>query len=154
MNQRDQDEPQGAALLDAVARFLLAEVHPLLGGDDRHKGVAFRVLIAANLATIVAAELRGGEARDRGELQRLAALLPDEAAALGVSTGEPAGATRAADRAALAGLNQALAQALRAGTLGPERLPQVMAHLRQTLREDLAIANPRFSLDDDLEAND
>lgn len=140
------DHP-GAPLLDAVTRFLISDVHPLLDAPAE-KGVAFRVLIAANLAAIGAAELRGGEARDREALQRLLQLLPTEAAALGLSALPDTGA---AQRDALARLNQALAQLLREGALSPERAAQLTDHLQETLRADLALCNPRFALDDDIE---
>jgi hypothetical protein len=122
-----QDRPDQETLLDAVAQFLLEEVHPAL---EKEKRLAFRVLIAANLANVVANELRaeGGSAEE--ELSRLRALLPEV---------DVAGLARAEARRKL---NRELASRLRDG-----RLPagaRVYAHVRATLLADLATANPRF----------
>ena len=66
------DRPDKEILLQAVARFLEREVKGAIT-DPR---LAFRVLIAANLTSIVAAESRGEEAQQQAELHRLRALLP------------------------------------------------------------------------------
>src|SRR5437879_4189049 len=69
-----QNRPDGSTLLDAVATFLIGEVAPKLEAD---KALQFRVMIAANLATIVAAEQRTEDDRFAAEARRLAALLPE-----------------------------------------------------------------------------
>lgn len=151
-----QERPDRSALLEAVSRFLLSEVHPLLGEAtpqtpqtlvDR-KAVAFRVLIAANLAQVVAAELRdqADEVRDQAELDRLRALLPDADAAPAADV-LPGAARRQALRAA----NRALCAALRNNTLPADQHPQALAHLRETLRADLRLSNPRFDLSNSIE---
>ena len=68
-----QDRPDKATLLDAVVRFLAGEVLPAVSD----KALNFRLLIAANLLTVVSAELRGDDERLCREAQRLRALLPD-----------------------------------------------------------------------------
>ncbi len=55
-----QLRPDHATLLDAVAQFLLSEVSASL---EANKALQFRVLIAANLANVVANELRTEHAR-------------------------------------------------------------------------------------------
>ena len=70
-----QNRPDASTLLDAVASFLMAEVAPKLEGD---KALQFRMMIAANLATVVAAELRTEDDRFAAEAQRLKALVPGD----------------------------------------------------------------------------
>lgn len=133
-----QNRPDHPTLLDAVAQFLLGEVSPKLEAD---KALQFRVLIAANLATVVAAELRTETARFDAEVSRLRRLLPEEASAL------PLDATdRAARVAALEQLNRALATRLRARSLTPEQLAEALEALFATAKETLEVTNPRFDL--------
>jgi hypothetical protein len=133
-----QHRPDKATLLDAVVQFLAAEVHPTVAD----KALAFRVLIAANLCAVVAAELRAEDDHDAAELTRLRALLPD------VDAGPGAHAPRRSEtHAALLALNRALCERIRAGATGPD----VWRHVRATLREQLAVANPRFDASDEIE---
>ena len=79
-----QDRPTADELTEAVSQFLQGEVAPALS-DPR---LRFRVLIAANLMSIVTRELRAGDAQLREEWRDLAGLLgvagppPDDPAAL------------------------------------------------------------------------
>jgi len=133
-----QQRPDKAALLDAVAQFLISEVYPALPD----KKLNFRVLIAANLANVVSAELKSEEARASSELARLEALLPEGL------TGElekPPGALTGEARAqALTVLNRALSEGIRKRRFSPETLKQIQAHLKQTLTDTLSVVNPRF----------
>lgn len=124
-----QERPDAASLLEAVASFLKQDLAPVL--EDR--GLAFRAQIAASLTTLVASELRSSDARRRSELERLSALMPD----LAQAADEDA-------KAQLRRLNAALVERLRAGAMSPEQLTAVMAHLRATLIETLAVTSPRF----------
>ena len=74
-----QNRPDKTDLLEAVARFLERDVKPAI----KDPSLAFRVLIAANLAAVVAGELRVEDAATGAELDRLRALLPELAGALG-----------------------------------------------------------------------
>ena len=131
MPERSEKE----ALLGAVARFLESEVRPVVT-DPR---LAFRLLIAANLNNIVAAELRAGDGAERAEMGRLRTLIPD----LVVDENDP--------HRACAELNRALAERLRSGeAMGAERLTYIRANLKQTLRARLAVSNPRFDLRPDI----
>jgi hypothetical protein len=58
-----QNRPDKTALLEAVARFLATEVKPAIGDPN----LAFRVLVAANLAAVVAAEVATEEAQEEAE---------------------------------------------------------------------------------------
>lgn len=122
-----QNRPDHPTLLEAVACFLMADVVPKLEAD---KALQFRALIAANLATVVAGELRTEPARRASELGRLEALLG-----------------RGGD---LEALNRQLSASLRKDELGPEQLAQALEHLLATARETLEVTNPRFELAEDL----
>lgn len=127
------DRPEKEVLLDAVARFLDKEVRPAVS-DPR---LAFRLLIAANLNQIVATELRLGEAHEAAQLARLRALagLP------------PPAPGSAADRAAeLRRLERDLARRIREEPLDDDARRRVREHVIATLRERLAVSNPRFDL--------
>lgn len=122
-----QNRPDHPTLLDAVASFLMADVVPKLEAD---KALQFRALIAANLATVVAGELRTEPARRASELRRLEALL--------------------GTRGELEALNRQLSASLRNNELGPQQLERALEHLLATARETLEVTNPRFELAEDL----
>lgn len=119
-----QNRPDHPTLLDALASFLMADVAPKLEAD---KALQFRVLIAANLATVVASEQRSHDERVKSEGERLARLLPIS----GIPTTE----------AQIAELTKNLAQLLRKNQLVTE---QTLEHLLATAKETLAVTNPRF----------
>jgi len=128
-----QERPEPRAVLEALSRFLLEELHPAVPD----KRLAFRVLIAAHLASTLAAELDERPSHAAAELERLEALLPDVEA--------PTGDTRAALRT----LNAALVE-----RLGRGRLPDdaaLRSHLRATLADALRVFSPRFDLSPDIE---
>ena len=122
-----QDRPDKATLLDAVAVFLNEELRPHV--ED--KALAFPVLIAANLARIVADEVRMEQDNNTAELGRLQALLPD----INTDGEHPAQIQQ---------LNDALSERIREKAFGPDQVPIVWSHVMQTLREKLAVVNPRF----------
>ena len=51
-----QDRPTAPELLDSVAEYLVAELRPEVPREQR-----FKVLVAANVCTVVARESRAGE---------------------------------------------------------------------------------------------
>lgn len=114
------ERPDKAALLEALAKFLLTDLHPTV----QDKKLAFRVLIAANVAGTLAAQVRTEAERDAAERSRLQAL--------GLK-GET-----------VHQLNQALVELLRAGSVPEEMLGRVQAHVKQTLVETLSVVNPAF----------
>lgn len=122
-----QNRPDHPTLLDAVASFLMADVVPKLEAD---KALQFRVLIAANLATVVAGELRTQPVRTAAELGRLQALLATDGT--------------------LEDLNRKLASALKANAFSPEQTGRALEHLIATAKETLEVTNPRFELADEL----
>lgn len=120
-----QDKPSAAELLDALAAFLREEVAPKLEG-----GVRFKALVGANVATIVAREIRLGPEQDRVQLERLATLLGKDAA--GIADADVADAVR--------GWSWELCRRIDAGEAdaGPWQ-DQVLEHLRAGVAEKLAV---------------
>jgi hypothetical protein len=125
-----QDRPTVHELLEAVRQFLEADVVPVLDGPRQ-----FHARVAANVLAIVGRELAGEETALAAEWRRLAALLGADPPPPGL------GALRAAVRDATA----ALAERIRRGDAdaGPFR-DAVRTHVGATVREKLAVANPRL----------
>jgi len=117
-----QDFPTAAELVEAVREFLDADIFPSVEGRKR-----FHTRVASNVLAIVERELLQGAAADARESEGLAALMPDASGTL-------------AER------NAELAERIRAGTLAASR-EELVAHLRATTRDKLAIANPRYLRD-------
>lgn len=130
-------DPDGAQLLEAVAQFLEADVRGAVN-DPR---VSFRTLIAAHICRGVAAEMKQAETHEAAELLRLAALFPAEA--------KDAGAIKdsATRRRTIAELNKVLIRHLKRG----DSDRALLDHLRQTLRDELTLTNPRFDLAKEIE---
>ena len=115
-----QDLPTAAELVEAVREFLENDVFAQAEGRTK-----FHARVAMNVLAIVRRELELGPAADAAERARLLELLPD-----------------AAREGSLAELNAELAARIRDGSLAAER-GVLVAHLRETVRDKLAIANPR-----------
>ncbi|HYV49145.1 MAG TPA: DUF6285 domain-containing protein [Myxococcaceae bacterium] len=115
------ERPDEPALLEALAKFLIADLQPAV----KDKKLAFRVLIASHLATTLANQLRGQAERQGAELQRLRELL-------GRSDGD------------VQSLNAALAEKLRSGPLSAEDFARASAALKHNLQDALAVVNPTF----------
>jgi hypothetical protein len=116
-----QDRPTAPELLDAISAFLRNEALPALEGVDAR--LAFQVKVALNSLAILGREWRRGPTADAAELQRLKALLGHDGN--------------------LPTLNAELCRQLRAGERD-ERDKALMDHLRTTIAEKIAIANPRW----------
>jgi hypothetical protein len=125
-----QDRPTAIELLDAVRGFVERDVIPALEGTAK-----FHARVAANVLAIVARELALDDAQLVAEWRRLDGLL-DQA---------PLPADPAARREALRARTETLCARIRAGDAdaGPFR-DAVVAHLAATVREKLAIANPKL----------
>lgn len=128
-----QERPEPRAVLEALARFLLEELQPAVAD----KRLAFRVLIAAHLASTVAAELDERPRHAQAELSRLSALLPDVPVSSDVQV-------------ALRDLNAALVDRLKQKPPAPDDAA-VRAHLKATLAEALGIFSPRFDTSSEIE---
>lgn len=127
-----QDRPTAPELVAAVRRHLGEEVLPAL----RDPGLRFRTLVAANVLAIVGRELELAERQAPGEWRRLAHLL-------GRSGSPPPAYGRQVQ--AIAEMNEALCRQIEAGAFDePQQWAALLDHCRQTAREKLAIANPKF----------
>lgn len=123
-----QDRPSAIELLEALGAFLREEVTPRLEGALR-----FKALVGANVAGIVAREIALGGAQDRAQTERMWKLLGRE--------GTPPAES---DFAGLAReLSYELTRHICEGDAdaGPWRT-EVLAHLRESVREKLAVDNP------------
>ncbi|MBI4515467.1 MAG: hypothetical protein HY699_06600 [Deltaproteobacteria bacterium] len=126
------DRPTALELLEAVRHFLEAEAMPALEGTKK-----FHARVAANVLAIVARELRSESAQLSAERQRLRDLLGEGA---GESTHDQAELKRGVRSA-----TKLLCERIRSGDAdaGAWR-PAVFAHVRQTVIDKLAVANPKF----------
>lgn len=128
-----QDKPTATELLDALAVFLRDEVAPRLDG-----GLRFKALVGANVAGIVSREIALGAHQERAQHERLKTLLGADGAK----------ATAPAEDEDIAScvrtLSTELCRRIDAGDAdtGPWR-HEVLAHLRKTVEEKLAIDNPK-----------
>ena len=126
-----QDRPTALELLKAVERFLDEQVVPNTEGTIR-----FHARVSANVMRIVARELEQEEGSLSAEWARLEDLL---------GAADPP-ATLAALREGVRERTEALCEKIRAGEAdsGPFR-ERVMTHVRQTVREKLAVTNPDWA---------
>ena len=123
-----QDRPTVPEFLKAVTQLLDEELVPNLSGSRQ-----FYARVAANVLRIVMRELEHEEEHLAAEWQRLDALLPP--------VERPA--TRAELREAIRRRTEELCQRIRQGDTdtGPYR-DQVLAYVRETVREKLLVSNP------------
>ena len=121
-----QDRASAEELLGGVEAFLRNDVLPQLSGASIYK-----CRVAANILSIVQRELAQGEVADNKELEGLQNLLAREGR--GVDS-----------EAQLDDLNGVLCANIRSGDLDGQRLA-VINHVRRTLQDKLAIANPKYA---------
>ena len=126
-----QDRPSARELLEAVEQFLERDVVSALEGPKQ-----FHARVAANVLAIVEREIAGEEQSLLAEWERLARLL-------GVAGAAPA--RLEALRAAVRGLTETLVGRIREGEADREPFGRVVReHVRETVREKLRVANPRY----------
>ena len=125
-----QDRPTMSEFLQAVTRFLDEEAVPNLTGSRQFYG-----RVAANVLRIVMRELEHEEEQLATEWERLDQLL--------LPTERPT--TRAGLREAIQRRTEELCQRIRQGDAdaSPYR-DQVLAHVRETVREKLLVNNPQW----------
>ncbi len=123
-----QDRPNYDELLAAVERFLDDEVVAKGEGAQRFHG-----RVAANVIRIVRRELEHEEAQLASEWESLNTLLGEA----------PRPRDRAALRLVLAQRNEELSERIRSGDAdGGDFRDAVLAHVRETIRDKLAVTNP------------
>lgn len=113
------DEPTGAEMLGAVARYLRETLLPKLPPE-----AVFHTRVAANAVDLVRRQLEIGAALEAEELARLRKLLGREGS--------------------LDELNRALSEGIGAGELG-ERTPGLMDHLWATTLAKMAVDQPGYA---------
>ena len=128
-----QDRPNYDELLAAVERFLDDEVVAKVEGAQRFHG-----RVAANVIRIVRRELEHEEAQLASEWESFDALFKEA----------PRPRERAALRLVLAQRNEELAERIRSGDADDgDFRDAVLAHVRQTIRDKLAVTNPGWLKD-------
>jgi Domain of unknown function (DUF6285) len=128
-----QDRPTVLELLAAVRGFLEDDLVPSLEGRRR-----FHALVAANVLAVVERELAGNEEQLARQWDRLAALFALD------TTSRPQALS--ALRTAVRELETRLAERIRAGDFDDgDTAARVRGHVRATVLEKLAVANPRFA---------
>ena len=125
-----QDRPTVLELLAAVRAFLETDVVPALEGTKK-----FHARVAANVLAIVARELDVEAEQAIAEWTRLDDLLDPE----------PMANDPHARRAGIRRRNVVLCERIQRGDADHGAFRQgVIAHLRQTAREKLSVANPKL----------
>jgi hypothetical protein len=122
-----RNQPDARELLGIARETINARILPALPEDLR-----YTALMIANAMAIARREIEAGAASARSELQRLRALLFEDA---------PLTADRPMETI-LAEYNRRLAGEIRAGRYDSDN-STVLAHLRRTVEEKLAISNPK-----------
>jgi hypothetical protein len=130
-----QDRPTYEELLDAVRGFLERDVVPALEGTKK-----FNARVAANVLAIVARELEAESEQLAAEWQRLDAIL----------TVEPIPTDLRSLKKYLLERSEELCGRIRSGEADMGKFRQaVMRHVRQTVRDKLAVANPKLLASED-----
>ena len=125
-----QDRPTYNELLDAVRSFLESDVVPALEGTKK-----FHARVAANVLAIVMRERELEAAHLTDEWQRLDTLLG----------AEPMPSSLDAAKDALNARTERLCERIRGGDADADPFRgAVLAHVRQTVIEKLAIDNPKL----------
>ena len=114
-----QDRPTAAELVEAVREFLERDVITTVEGR-----VAFHTRVALNVLATVQRELELGTAHDNAQRARLIELLDHD------------GDTVVLERE--------LTRAIRADTLSPHLRQRATHHIRESVREKLLVANPKY----------
>jgi Domain of unknown function (DUF6285) len=127
-----QNRPTATELLDAVRDLIANEILPTITDD----GLRFKALIAANLLAIVGRELSNSDPLIAAELKRLNSLLPD----VDLDLTLPASET-------ILTMNRLLADQIRQAPADSDLITvggPAWNHLKQTLKDQLSIAAPKF----------
>jgi ABC-type branched-subunit amino acid transport system ATPase component len=115
-----QDRPTAPELLDSVAEYLFAELRPEVPREHR-----FKVLVAANVCTVVAREIRAGHEPDREDLALFGELLGKDVEDVREAAAE-------------------LSRRLRSGELD-DRIDELAPRLEEHVRRKLEIARPGYA---------
>lgn len=131
-----QYRPDASDLCDAIADYLLKEVLPVVKENDE---LAYKTLVSWNMLGILSRELKDEEPLIDQELGRLHQIL-DESGLEDLKT-------LSAKKQRITELNEKLCEKVRSEKISDTN-SQIWAHAKQTLSENLSIANPRFQTED------
>jgi hypothetical protein len=124
------DRPTVTELIDAVRTFLETDVVPALDGTKK-----FHARVAANVLAITSRQIALEDQQSKEEWRRLDALLGRQ----------PVPRDTQALKEALRDRTQALCDVIRRGDADTgDTRRRVLAHVRATVREKLAVANPKL----------
>jgi len=127
-----QDKPESHELLTAIADFLMKEVMPAVREND---ALAYKTLVSWNMLGVIAREIKQEDTALDSEALRLEKL-----------TGKKSPESRSQKRAWVKEQTAALSREIRDKKLcDPES--EIWLHVKSTLSEKLATANPRFAQD-------
>jgi len=115
-----QDRPTAPELLESVAEYLFGELRPEVPREQR-----FKVLVAANVCTVVAREIRAGDEPDAEDLKLFDELLGEEAGDVHAAAAE-------------------LSRRLRAGELD-DRIDELAPRLEEHVRRKLDVTRPGYT---------
>ena len=115
-----QDRPTAAELLDSVAEYLFAELRPEVPREHR-----FKVLVAANVCSVVAREIRAGDKPDLQDLELFRELLGKEVDDVHAAAAE-------------------LSERIRSGELD-DRIEELTPRLAEHVQRKLEIARPGYA---------
>lgn len=118
-----QDRPTAAELVEAAREFLERDVMPAVDGR-----IAFHTRVTLNVLATVQRELELGVAQDQAQRQRLLALL---------------GHANGSDHSTR-DLETELAALIRDDALPHDLYQTATDHIRETVREKLLVANPKY----------
>lgn len=129
------DRPTAVELLEAVRQFLEEDVVPALEGTRK-----FHARVAANLMAVLGREWAMEERQLQEEWERLGGVL-------GIESARPAERTALRDQ--VRARTEQLCGRIRDGAAdgGPWRA-EVLSHVRRTVIDKLAVANPRLVAED------
>lgn len=126
-----QDRPTYLELLEATQQFLESDVVPALEGTKK-----FHARVAANVLGIIRRELQSEDVQLRAEWERVNDIL---------GTVEPPPHGRDELRRALRARTRELCERIRRGDAdGGAWRAAVLAHVRQSVVDKLAVANPKY----------
>jgi len=127
-----QDRPDAPALLEAIGDFLMKEVLPAVKDSD---SLSYKTLVSWNMLGVIAREFKDGERLLGDELHRLLMHFREN---------RPMPATYPEKMVLARELNEKLrAQIRESGATNENK--EIWNLAKDTLREKLRVANPRFS---------
>lgn len=129
-----QDRPDASDILDSVADFLMKEIMPAVKDNEM---LAYKTLVSWNMLGVLSREWKEEDAYTCSQLARLESILesgfPEEMPVL-----------KRKREALLLELNAKLCEKIRHERIHDIK-SNVWSHVKQSLIEQLAVANPRFN---------